>query len=83
MHELFYMICDLDTDGDHDIIFTDCDVSGSSGYWIEKATGNIPNLRSPSSRSIIPDGTKSKQETLMVMAMVTWTVAHAETAYLA
>ena len=29
-------ICDLDADGDNDIIFfTDCDVEGSNGYWIE------------------------------------------------
>lgn len=28
-------ICDLDSDGDKDIVLTDCDVQGSQGYWIE------------------------------------------------
>jgi hypothetical protein len=28
-------VCDLDADGDQDIVFTDCDVAGSNGYWIE------------------------------------------------
>lgn len=28
-------VCDLDGDGDQDIIYTDCDVAGSNGYWVE------------------------------------------------
>jgi FG-GAP-like repeat len=28
-------IYDLDSDGDNDIVFTDCDVEGSNGYWVE------------------------------------------------
>jgi hypothetical protein len=28
-------VCDLDADGDTDIVLTDCDVEGSAGYWIE------------------------------------------------
>jgi len=28
-------VCDLDNDGDNDVVFTDCDVENSAGYWIE------------------------------------------------
>jgi acetyl esterase/lipase len=33
-------VTDLDSDGDNDVVYTDCDVEGSEGYWIEnKGTG--------------------------------------------
>lgn len=28
-------VADLDADGDNDVIYTDCDVEGSQGYWFE------------------------------------------------
>lgn len=44
-------MCDLDSDGDNDIVFTDCDVQGSHGYWIENVnygkSFNLHPLPSP------------------------------------
>jgi len=37
-------ITDLDADGDNDIIYTDCDVAYSKGYWIENK-GNTSFVR--------------------------------------
>jgi hypothetical protein len=40
-------VCDLDADGDNDIVLTDCDVENAAGYWIEnKRKGKDVSLHS-------------------------------------
>jgi hypothetical protein len=40
-------ICDLDSDGDSDIVYTDCDTEESAGYWLENRRGGNRFIRHP------------------------------------
>jgi hypothetical protein len=40
-------IADLDSDGDNDIVYTDCDIGGSKGYWFENLNAGKNFIRHP------------------------------------
>lgn len=40
-------VADLDSDGDNDIVYTDCDVEGSQGYWIRNIRNGKRFVRFP------------------------------------
>jgi hypothetical protein len=54
-------VVDLDSDGDNDVVYTDCDVEGSKGYWIrnrgngrfERHSLQSPGLSTGSFHSLI------------------------------
>jgi hypothetical protein len=38
-------IVDLDLDGDNDVVYTDCDVENSAGYWLENKSKGLKFIR--------------------------------------
>lgn len=40
-------LADLDNDGDNDVVYTDCDVAGAGGYWLENKKWGQQFIRHP------------------------------------